>query len=126
MGDMEGMGRCGGTGLEELSELWTACRPLLPGLDRRSILCRVAAAGGAERESNPCPSRFCKRDALPLSYSPLRGARTMVISSRFVKHGPWHKKLNVGLRRVAGYYKPIAASTSSTVVPCAITLGRPS
>jgi hypothetical protein len=23
MGDMEGMGRCGGTGLEELSELWT-------------------------------------------------------------------------------------------------------
>ena len=34
---------------------------------------------------------------------------------------PWHKKLNVGLRRVAGYYKPIAASTSSTVVPCAIT-----
>ena len=76
--------------------------------------------------SNPCPSRFCKRDALPLSYSPLRGARTMVISSRFVKHGPWHKKLNVGLRRVAGYYKPIAASTSSTVVPCAITLGRPS
>ena len=81
---------------------------------------RVAAAGGAERESNPCPSRFCKRDALPLSYSPLRGARTMVISSRFVKHGPWHKKLNVGLRRIAGYYKSIATSTS-TVVPCAIT-----
>ena len=74
----------------------------------------------------PLSFAFLQTRRSPTELQPLRGARTMVLSSRFVKHGPWHKKLNVGLRRVAGYYKPIAASTSSTVVPCAITLGRPS
>ena len=69
----------------------------------------------------PLPFAFLQTRRSPTELQPPARSATLVISSRFVKHGPWHKKLNVGLRRVAGYYKPIAASTSSTFVPCAIT-----